>query len=77
MKVVVRPDGRIRMLYSDDLDLRLLGNATTTRASHVEPTDDGRWTADMAPVGGGVLGPFEKRGEALAAERRYLESEVL
>jgi len=30
------------------------------------------WTADMAPVGGPLLGPFKLRADALAAEREWL-----
>ncbi len=46
-----------------------------TRASHVEPGPDGGWTADMAPVGGGVLGPFPRRADALQAEQAWLRQE--
>ena len=40
-----------------------------TRASHVEPDAEGRWLADLTPVAGPVLGPFDLRSEALAAEQ--------
>jgi hypothetical protein len=43
----------------------------------VEPTLDGRWTADLAPVHGPVLGPFSSRSEALTAERHWLEAHWL
>ena len=46
-----------------------------TRASMVEPGPEGGWTADMAPVGGGVLGPYPLRTEALAAEQAWLRQE--
>jgi hypothetical protein len=42
------------------------------RASDVEPTEDARWTADMARVDGPVLGPFITRTEALAREVEWL-----
>jgi hypothetical protein len=47
----------------------------TERASHVEPTKDNRWKADMDPIcGRGVrLGPFDTRVEALEAERVWVE----
>lgn len=73
MEVLIAPDGTVRTIYSDVLApaLRNVGHVTTARASHVEPAQDG-WTADMAPVGGPVLGPFPTRKEALEAEVAYL-----
>lgn len=71
--VNIAPDGTIRFLHDDRLrGLYSEGAASIRRASHVEPTPDGRWTADMAPVGGPLLGPFETRGEALACESAWL-----
>jgi hypothetical protein len=68
-RIIIGKDGTLRFIYSDAL-AALLGErkATVKRASHVEPTDDGRWTADMTPLGGSVLGPFTLRQEALDAE---------
>jgi hypothetical protein len=43
----------------------------------VEPTDDGKWTADMAPSDGPILGPFVTRAEALDAESDWLHEHVL
>lgn len=73
MEVIVGPDGRARFIYSDDLAAvtKELGKATTRRASHVEPSDGG-WTADLAPVGGPVLGPYVTRQEALDREVEWL-----
>jgi hypothetical protein len=63
----------ITMIYTEDINMKELGDvARIMRASHVEPTLDGRWTADMGPVQGPVLGPFESRSEALRAEERWL-----
>lgn len=70
----VEPDGTLVSVYTEQLDLDELGHARIERASHVEPTPDGTWTADLAPVGGPVLGPYAKRSEALAAEVTWLES---
>jgi hypothetical protein len=42
------------------------------RASHVEADKAGRWFADLSPVAGPVLGPFDRRSEALAAEHEWL-----
>ena len=34
------------------------------------------WTANLAPVGGPVLGPFARRGDALAAEVAWLRERM-
>jgi hypothetical protein len=73
MKLLVRPDGTVRAIYDEAIDLGVLGRPTITRASHVEPDEQGRWLADLTPVGGPVLGPFDRRSEALDAERDWLE----
>lgn len=73
MQLVIDPCGTIRCLYGEDLDLHQLGEVSIRRGSHVEPTADGLWTADLSPVGGSVLGPFRCRSDALDAERRWLE----
>ena len=62
-----------KALGSDVAGLMGLGDLQTKRASHVEPIEgSASWSADMSPVGGPVLGPFNLRHEALAAERRWL-----
>jgi hypothetical protein len=71
-QIVVEPGGRVRLVYDEAVDLQSLGAVAIRRASHVEPTDDGQWTADLAPVGGPMLGPYPVRSEALAAEREWL-----
>jgi hypothetical protein len=73
MKLLVRPDGTVRAIYDEAIDLAVLGRPTITRASRVEPDQEGRWLADLTPVDGPVLGPFGRRSEALAAERDWLE----
>jgi hypothetical protein len=73
MKLLVKPDGTVRAIYDEAIDLAVLGRPTIIRASHVEPSQEGRWTADLSPVGGPVLGPFGRRGEALEAEHDWLE----
>ncbi len=75
--IFVKPDGTVEFIYDDGLrSLLELGHATITRASHVEPTPDGRWTADLTRRGGQVLGPFTLRQDALDAEREWLEAEL-
>ena len=73
MKLLIKPDGTVRAIYDESIDLGAIGRPMITRASHVEPTPEGRWLADLAPVGGPVLGPFDRRGQALEAERQWLE----
>ena len=77
MILVVDRAGRVRCLYGEAIDLAALGRPTIARASHVEPDADGRWLADLRPVGGPVLGPFGRRGEALEAEAAWLEAHWL
>jgi hypothetical protein len=74
-EIIVEPNGMVRFIYSDDLAsiAQDIGSLSTARASHVEPSGEG-WTADMSPVGGPVLGPFETRSEALATEVEWLKS---
>lgn len=69
-------NGHLSFVYSDELaDLLDTGAATVRRVSHVEPSPEGGWTADMSPVGGPVLGPFPLRQTALDAERDWLRQE--
>jgi hypothetical protein len=73
MKLLVRTDGTAQAVYDEMIDLTVLGRLSITRASHVEPDQESRWQADLTPVGGPVLGPFDRRSEALKAERVWLE----
>ncbi len=77
MQIVVEANGSCRCLYSEEFDLQTLGRLSIQRASHVEPTADGLWTADLSPVGGPILGPFQTRSDGLTAERRWLEEHWL
>jgi hypothetical protein len=77
MQLVIERDGKVRGIYGEEIDLAALGPARITRASHVEPDNQGRWLADLSPVRGPVLGPFERRSEALEAEVAWLEENWL
>lgn len=77
MDLIINPAGMVRCIHSDALPLKALGRPVIERASIVEPTPDGDWTADLSPQNGPVLGPFTTRGEALAAEHRWLETHWL
>lgn len=63
-------------IYDDKLrPLLKAGKSDCNRVSHVEPTTiegEVKWTADMAPVGGPELGPFDGREEALDEEVKWL-----
>jgi hypothetical protein len=75
MLVEVSPNGELTFLYDDNLrGLMDSGQAKVTRASDVEPDENGQWTADLKRVGGPVLGPFRLREEALTAEKEWLEA---
>lgn len=71
--IYVEPSGQVKFIWNDRLSfLKSSGQATIKRASHVEPDENCQWGADMSPVGGPVLGPFDSREEALAAEAEWL-----
>jgi hypothetical protein len=74
--LLIRPDGNVRCVYGEEIDLSAIGIVEIARASHVEPDSHGRWWADLAPAGGPVLGPFGCRSNALAAEHAWLEGHL-
>ena len=74
MQLVIKSGGVVRCVYGEEIDLTALGSPVISRASHVEPDQQGRWWADMGPVRGPVLGPYELRSEALETELAWLES---
>jgi hypothetical protein len=77
MELVIDAQGGIRCVYTEELDLEVLGPLIIRRASHVEPDAEGRWWAELAPVNGPKLGPFHRRSLALDAERQWLETHWL
>ena len=74
MNLVISPHGQIRCIYDETINLAALGELSISRASTVEPDDDGFWWADLKRVKGPLLGPFILRSQALAAERSWLET---
>lgn len=73
----IATDGTLSFIWSDDLaELVDAGRAEVRRASHVEPTEGGQWTADLSPMGGPVFGPFKLRGDAINAEVEWLENNL-
>ncbi len=77
MDLVIAPTGGIRCVYDESIDLSSLGQVSIRRGSHVEPTSDGQWTADLSPVNGSILGPFLTRTDALNAEVTWLRDHWL
>lgn len=73
MQLVVQPDGTLRCVYGEAIDLHVLGHLTISRGSYVEPDTRGQWFAELAPLSGPKLGPFTRRSDALDAERSWLE----
>jgi hypothetical protein len=75
---VSKTGDRLSFIHNDKLmGLTKHGRSTISRASFVEPSADNKWTADMAPVGGPVLGPFDTRSEALDKEVKWLNENNL
>lgn len=77
MDLIVDPSGVVRYVYDDIPDLEALGVPSIRRAGRVEPDAAGRWHADLSTEGGPVLGPFARRGQAVAAEVAWLEAHRL
>lgn len=73
MELRIAPGGLVQCVYSETIDLAALGQPRISRASHVEPDLQGRWYADLSPVAGPRLGPFDRRSDALQAEQAWLE----
>ena len=71
MQLLIQPDGAVRCVYDEAIDLSALGRVQIRRASHVEPSDDGRWFADLAVVRGPLWGPYDRRSDALDAEQQF------
>ncbi len=83
LQITVTKEGRLLFVWDDTLQpLLSLGRASIRRVSHVEPMSTNvpvdmvnRWSADLSPIGGPWLGPFDLREQALEAERDFLNSE--
>lgn len=80
--VVILADGTVKFLYYDELKPLLdIGDVDVKRASHVDPEklENGelKWFADLAPVSGPKLGPFDTRNEAIDAEVVWLSVNYL
>ena len=77
MDLLIELSGAVRCVFGEEIDLGQLGQLSIRRGSHVEPTPDGKWTADLSPVDGPLLGPLPTRTAALDAEVRWLQENWL
>jgi hypothetical protein len=77
MEIVITQAGTAKAVYGEAIDLACLGPLEISRASHVEPTVNGQWLADLSPLAGPVLGPFALRSAALVAEATWLSEHWL
>ena len=77
MQLVVTPAARSAACTPRRSTWRRSAASRSPAPATSSPTPDGRWTADMTPVGGPVLGPFDRRSEALEAEHAWLEAHWL
>ena len=77
MEIIITAAGQSRCVYGEEIDLATLGKLEIQRGSHVEPDEAGQWWADLSPVAGPRLGPFDCRSRALDAEREWLEANWL
>jgi hypothetical protein len=77
MQLIVSTSGVMQCLYGEEIPLAVLGSLSIVRASYVEPDREGNWFADLSPVGGPRLGPYEHRSLALEQEREWLQKQWL
>jgi len=77
MDLLIETTGTVRCVFGEQIELGQLGQLSIRRGSHVEPTPDGQWTADLAPVQGPLFGPFPTRTAALNAEVSWLQEHWL
>ena len=66
--------GGFKAIYSDEIAdvVRDVGPVKITRASMVEPDENGQWVADMSPREGPKSQPFITRQEALDWEVKWI-----
>ena len=74
--IVVDAGGGVKAIYTEELPLGIFGSVSIRRASHVEPDAEGLWWADLSPVGGPKLGPFDLRSQAVAEETTWLSDRL-
>ena len=72
----IEPDGTVVTVYTDTIDLRVVGHIEAVRASVVEWDESGQAWAARILATGERLGPFATRAEAVAAERAVLATRL-
>ena len=77
MDIIVRSDGKASCIYAESIPVQSIGSLKISRASHVEPTDQGQWMVDLSPVEGPTVGPFNTRSVAISAEVDWLKQNWL
>ena len=65
--IITIDQGVVRHIYTEKFE-QVVGNTVITRASHVEPDENGTWKVDLSPIGGDTITGFKKRSEALEYE---------
>ena len=60
MQLVVKPQGEVRAIYDETVDLTQLGQLRIRRASQVEPDAAGCWLADLRDRGWTGVGALYK-----------------
>ena len=71
-ELIIGLGGVVRMIYSELVEPHAFGEPAIARGSHVEPDQNGFWWADLTPVNGPRLGPYQMRSKAIAAEIAWL-----
>ena len=71
-ELIIGLGGNVRMIYSELIEAHALGDPKIERGSHVEPDQNGLWSADLSPIKGPKLGPFLVRSRAIEAEIAWL-----
>lgn len=76
---IIEPDGTMKFIYDDRFQplIEEASEHVTCRVSHVEPTADGSWVADLSPINGPTSQPFKLRQDALDWEVAWLKQHYL
>ena len=83
LSIIVNADGSICFLHDDDTAefvQDLFGPVTTRRASHIEPTGDGRWYVDVGPITGTdatvIVAELSRHDAAKAFEQAWVTARL-